>query len=226
MPGDGATLAHWRQNPRMEPRVNFARWTAACIDAGIVPSESDYRRVRRAWRGMGRHYHTLAHLESCLRELDGARDLALRPAEVELALWFHDAVYRGWRRDNEARSADLAASMLRAAPAESVERIRQMILATKHDDMGFSGDTALVIDIDLSILGAPPEEYLRFEKAIRREYWWVPRARYVAGRSKILERILGRGAIYTHDPFYDRYESVARANLAGELAALKAPDRS
>jgi len=205
----------------MEPRVNFGRWSAVCVDAGIVPSESDYRRVRRAWRGIGRHYHTLAHLDSCLRELDGARELALRPDEVELALWFHDAIYRSWRRDNEARSADLAATLLRAAPVETVERIRQMILATKHDDPDFSGDTALVVDIDLAILGAPRDAYWRFAQAIRREYWWVPRTRYAAGRSKILERILGRGAIYTHDRFHERYESAARANIAAELQSLQ-----
>ena len=209
----------------MEPRVSYGRWSRVCTDAGIAPSESDYRRVRRAWSGIGRHYHTLAHLDSCLLELDGSRELALRPAEVELALWFHDAFYRSWRRDNEARSADLAVTVLRAAPAETVDRIRQMILATKHDDAGFSGDTALVIDIDLTILGAPPAIYSSFENAIRREYWWVPRARYVAGRSKILERILGRSAIYTHDLFYKRYESAARANVTAALAALSAAEQ-
>jgi predicted metal-dependent HD superfamily phosphohydrolase len=210
----------------MDPRVNFGRWSTACIDVGIAPSESDYRRLRRAWRGMGRHYHTLAHLDSCLREFDDARQLALRPAEVELALWFHDAVYRSWRHDNEARSGVLAADILRGASLETVDRIRQMILATMHDDAGFSGDTALVIDIDLSILGAPPEIYVRFERAIRREYWWVPRARYVAGRSKILERFLGRNTIYTHDLFYNRYESAARANITAALETLKKGDRS
>ncbi len=212
------------QNRIMDSRVNFVRWSTACVEAGIVPGESDYRRVRRAWRGMGRHYHTLAHLDSCLREFDGAREFASRPAEVELALWFHDALYRSWRRDNEARSAALAADMLRGASIETVERIRQMILATMHDDAGFSGDTALVIDIDLSILGAPPDIYSRFESAIRREYWWVPRARYVAGRSKILERFLGRNAIYTHDLFYNRYESAARANISAALETLKGTD--
>ena len=210
----------------MDPRVNYGRWSTACIDAGIAPSESDYRRVRRAWRGIGRHYHTLTHLDSCLREFDAARELALRPAEVELALWFHDAIYRSWRRDNEARSADLAVDVLRAAPVDTVERIRQMILATSHGEAGFSGDTALVIDIDLSILGAPPDVYSRFEKAIRREYWWVPRARYVAGRSKVLASFLARGAIFTHDLFYNRYESAARANLSAAIASLEKGDRS
>jgi predicted metal-dependent HD superfamily phosphohydrolase len=204
----------------MDPRVNFERWSAACIDVGITPRESDYRRLRRAWRGMGRHYHTLTHLDSCLREFDEARGLALRPAEVELALWFHDAVYRSWRRDNEAQSAALAAEMLRAAPLETVDRIRQLILATKHDAGDFSGDTALVVDIDLSILGAAPETYARFESAIRREYWWVPRPRYDAGRSKILGSFLKRSAIYTHDLLYNRYESAARANLSAALTRL------
>ena len=97
----------------MTSLVNFARWSRACIDFGVAPDESDYRRVRRSWRGMGRHYHTLSHLEACLREFDDARGLAMRPAEVEFALWFHDVIYRSWRRDNELQSAALADSVPR-----------------------------------------------------------------------------------------------------------------
>ena len=48
--------------------VNYERWSRACIDVGVGPDERDYRRLRRAWRGMGRHYHTLEHLDGCLRE--------------------------------------------------------------------------------------------------------------------------------------------------------------
>jgi predicted metal-dependent HD superfamily phosphohydrolase len=201
--------------------VNFERWSGACLDVGVAPDEGDYRRVRRAWNGMSRHYHTLSHLDACLRELDGARHLAVRLGEVELALWFHDAIYRSWRRDNEQRSAELAARILRAASIESVERIRQMVLATMHRDEDFAGDTALAVDIDLSILGQQPETYARFERAIRREYWWVPRARYVAGRGAVLKKFLGRSAIYQHDYFYEKYESQARANITAALAELE-----
>lgn len=190
------------------------------MEVGVAPNEGDYRHVRRAWRGMSRHYHTLSHLEACLRELDAARELAVRPAEVELALWFHDAVYRSWRRDNEAQSATLAARLLRAAPIETVERIRQSILATVHRDEEFAGDTALVVDIDLSILGTEPEIYAQFERAIRREYWWVPRSRYVAGRGKVLAGFLERATIYQHDTFYKRYEAQARVNIAAALKQL------
>jgi len=191
------------------------------MEVGVVPDQSDYRRVRRAWSGMSRHYHTLTHLDACLHELDDVRRLAVRAGEVELALWFHDAVYRSWRRDNEQQSAALAARILRAASLESVERIRQMVLATMHRDEDFAGDTALVADIDLSILGQPPEIYAQFERAIRREYWWVTRARYVAGRGEVLKKFLGRSAIYQHDHFYEKYEAQARANITAALTQLE-----
>ena len=205
----------------MPSLVNFDRWSRACLEVGVAPDERDYRRVRRAWGGMSRHYHTLSHLDACLRELDETRQLAVRPGEVELALWFHDAVYRSWRRDNEQKSAELGARTLQAASIESVERIRQMVLATRHREEGFAGDTALVVDIDLSILGQPPEVYAQFERAIRREYWWVTRARYVNGRGAVLKKFLERAAIYQHDFFYDKYESRARANITAALAQLE-----
>jgi predicted metal-dependent HD superfamily phosphohydrolase len=201
--------------------VNFERWSHACATIGVAPDEGGYRRVRRAWQSMGRHYHTLSHLDACLRELDTARDLALRPAEIELALWFHDAIYRSWRRDNESQSAALAVRTLYAAPADTVERIRLMILATTHRETGFAGDTALLLDVDLAILGAPADIYGQFERAVRREYWWVPRARYVAGRSRILGALLARPAIYQTDRFFAKYEQSARANIAAALRQLE-----
>lgn len=192
------------------------------MEVGVAPFEAEYRQVRRAWTRMGRHYHTLAHLEACLRELDRIRELAVRPAEVELALWFHDAIYRSWGKDNEARSARWAARVLRAAPVDTVERIRQAILATEHrDEEGLGGDIGLVVDIDLCILGQPPDVYAQFERAIRREYWWVPRARYVAGRGKLLASFLGRATIYQHDEFHRRYEAQARTNITAALEQLK-----
>jgi predicted metal-dependent HD superfamily phosphohydrolase len=192
------------------------------MEVGVAPRERDYRRVRRGWRSMGRHYHTLSHLDACLREFDAARALAIRPGEVELALWFHDVVYRSWRRDNEQQSAALADELLRAAPLETVQRIRQMILDTRHQDEELAGDTALVADVDLAILGQAPEVYQPFTRAIRREYWWVPRARYRAGRAALLRGFLARSSIYQHDVFYRRYETQARANIAAELDTLAA----
>jgi predicted metal-dependent HD superfamily phosphohydrolase len=77
---------------------------------------------------------------------------------------------------------------------------------------------ALVTDIDLSILGQPPATYAIFERAIRREYWWVPHVRYVAARRRVLEGFLERPAIYHHRRFSEKYEAQARANIVEALA--------
>jgi predicted metal-dependent HD superfamily phosphohydrolase len=122
-----------------------------CSALKVRGGDREHRPLIRAWGEWGRHYHTLEHLEACLRELDLARDLAQRPAEVEMALWFHDAVYRTFRKDNEARSAEWAAQFLLngGCEAASVTRVCDMVMATAHLGADLAGDAALTVDIDL-----------------------------------------------------------------------------
>ncbi len=54
-----------------------------------------------------RHYHSTQHLAECLQGFEAVRHLAQRPAEVALALWFHDAVYDVKRHDNETPKREL-----------------------------------------------------------------------------------------------------------------------
>jgi predicted metal-dependent HD superfamily phosphohydrolase len=142
---------------------------------------------------------------------------------VELALWLHDVVYRTWRSNNEARSAALAGEIMEQGGAEPgvIERVIAAIMATRHQGREPNGDAALVVDIDLSILGQPEEIYQEFEHNVRREYWWVPRGRYVAGRCAILESFLKKTSIYRYPEFQRRYEAAARLNLAAAMARLK-----
>src|SRR5919204_2422275 len=126
--------------------LGFERWQAACEALGALRAEREHRKLLHAWRSWGRHYHTLEHLWACLRELDATRSLARAPAEVEVALWFHDAIYRTYRSDNEARSARWAASFLRAhgAPPAVADRIASYVLATRHEHAPPADDAALV----------------------------------------------------------------------------------
>ena len=150
--------------------------------------------------------------------------LAHRPLEVEAALWFHDAVYAPARSDNEDRSARLAETALRGGGVESdiADRIRALVLATRHSEPALDDDTRLVCDVDLSILGAQPAAFELFERAIRQEYQWVPEALYRQGRVEVLRRFLRRPSIYQTAPFQARYENQARQNLEGAVAALSA----
>jgi predicted metal-dependent HD superfamily phosphohydrolase len=198
------------------------RWRRVCSALGVAADTTAYRKLIRAYGGWNRRYHSVEHLEACLLEFDLARAYAEREAEVETALWFHDAIYRTRARDNEERSAEWARRWLSAAQCEpdAVERIVRFILATKHVSEPLRGDAALVVDVDLSILGQPEALYDGFEKKVRREYWWVPRGRYKRGRSLILRSFLERPTIYQTEFFRRKYERQARSNLARALAAL------
>ncbi len=203
--------------------AHLERWQSICKSCGFAGRVQDYRRVIRGWSSWGRRYHTLGHLEACLTEIDAARHLAKHPGEVELALWFHDVVYSTRRNDNEARSAELAEELMkgRGAPSEVIERVKAAIMATQHQKDATNADAALVVDVDLSILGQPADVYQEFERNIRREYWWVPRRKFVAGRCAILESFLKRPSIYRFPDFQRRYEATAHLNLASAIARLK-----
>jgi predicted metal-dependent HD superfamily phosphohydrolase len=178
-----------------------------------------------AYSAPDRHYHNVAHVGDCLRKADEARAFLTDFRAVAAALFFHDAVYDPTRSDNEERSADLAERHLRAMglPDPFIATVRDLILDTRHVTSPTTGDGRYVVDIDLSILGAPPAEFDAYERAIRREYAHVPDDAFRAGRSRILHSILDRPRIYGTDFFRDLYEAPARANLTRSLSALSTP---
>ncbi len=181
------------------------------------------RNLLARWSEPQRHYHTLVHLEACLAGLDAHRSLAADPATLEAALWFHDAIYDPCATDNEARSAALAIAVLRAAGvAEAITaKVEGLILATHAHEAASDPDAALLLDLDLAILGASPAAYQAYAAAIRREYAWVPEPDYRRKRAALLARFLQRTRLYLTAPFFARHEAAARANLAAEIAALE-----
>jgi predicted metal-dependent HD superfamily phosphohydrolase len=137
-------------------------WRALWAQLGAADADEPlFHRLVACWSEPHRHYHTLQHLRECLAQFDVVRPLAQRPAEVELALWFHDAFYDVHRHDNEARSADWAAAEVRAAglPDAVAQRVRALVLATEHKQPPEDPDAKLLVDIDLSILGAPRQRF-------------------------------------------------------------------
>jgi predicted metal-dependent HD superfamily phosphohydrolase len=121
-----------------------------------------------------RHYHTVRHLEECFAQFDLLKEEATRPEEVELALWFHDAIYDPRRSDNEARSAQWAFESLQGVSPGTAENVRALVMATRHDALPESNDAQILVDVDLSILGASEERFDEYEAQARAEYAWVP----------------------------------------------------
>ena len=57
------------------------------------PPPGAYDSLLLAWREPQRRYHTLEHLDECLSAFEEIETLAEQPGEIELALWYHDAVH-------------------------------------------------------------------------------------------------------------------------------------
>lgn len=179
---------------------------------------------RGAYQEPHRRYHTLVHIEDCLSRLaatpgldDHERDLLVQ------AIWWHDAVYDPLRPDNEARSADLAREALAGAkaPEADIAEIERLILLTKGHTVE-AGDRlgALMVSIDLSILGAEPAAYAAYARAIREEYAAVPDEIYRAGRARVLESFLAAPVLFPDPAFATALDAQARRNLAAEIAEL------
>ena len=199
-----------------------ARWLSLMQAWDLPPCEETWHALVAAYGQKHRHYHTGAHVAACLRHLDVCAGALDRPHEVELALWFHDAVYNPLSSKNEQKSADWARGVLAGcdAPEAAIARVVDLIMVTRHQAPTRTNDESFLVDIDLSILGAEPAVYDIFEQAIRREYRHVAAALYRAGRARLLEQFLARARIYANLPFALR-EGQARTNLARAIAQLR-----
>ena len=191
-------------------------------DLGVQEFGTIYDALQASYTESGRYYHTDQHINECLSQFQALRALADYPAEIEVAIWFHDAIYDTTQSDNEARSADWAKQFLTAASVDesSILRIVNMIVATKTHET-ISKDSVLLLDIDLGILGADATVFEAYDQAIRREFHWVPEAQYRIARAQILQAFLDRDSIYQTEPLKQRLEAQARQNLTTKIQQLK-----
>lgn len=190
-------------------------WLRAWNELQHTPAPGLYEQLLQAYNEPQRHYHTLQHLAECLQLQSESAHLAQRPAEIAIALWFHDAVYDVKAHDNEARSADWAVAALLAAgvSAEVQARVHALIMATEHTAAPLAGDAALLVDIDLAILAATPARFAEYERQIRQEYAWVPADVFVEKRNAVLQGFLARPQIYSTAFFQQQREAQARSNV-------------
>lgn len=190
---------------------------------GYGDASSMLTSLMEAYAQPHRAYHNLIHLQDCLQQFEQVRQETEQPDEVEMALWFHDAVYIPQSGNNEEQSATWATEGLLTSGVEAdrVRRIASLILDTRHDRQPETQDCKILLDVDLSILGREPEEFAAYERQIRTEYSWVPEEEYCTKRVAILESFLARPAIYQTEFFRSRLEAQARENLTQSIARLR-----
>lgn len=204
------------------------RWRSL-MDRRAVPGKAGdpvLAEITGAYSAPGRHYHTLSHIADLLQLLDAHGHAVGDRDAVELAIYFHDAVYDPLRRDNEAASAALAGKRLTALnlPGGLVAKVERYILATRHDAGGWlpdDADLALLLDLDLAVLGSTRQIYSDYARAIRSEYSMYPDDAYRAGRKKVLTAFLALPRIYGTPGLQALWEAPARDNLAWEIGELE-----
>jgi predicted metal-dependent HD superfamily phosphohydrolase len=167
-----------------------------------------------------RGYHDTRHLVEVLDRVDelavGGEDFD-RPA-VELAAWFHDAVYDG-HEGAEERSASWALDALTGRPvAEEVARLVR--LTERHTPADDDANGCALSDADLAILAAARERYAEYTADVRREYAHVPDDLFRAGRAAVLRELLAKATLFHTAHAREHWEARARANVEAELAQL------
>ena len=77
-----------------EAKASLARWQGLWQQLGASTSNDElFFKLVKCYSEPHRKYHTMQHLNECFTHLEIVRSIAERSGEVELALWFHDAIY-------------------------------------------------------------------------------------------------------------------------------------
>jgi len=202
--------------------MNQTRWQTLMNAMGLPPSTECYNALHGAYSEKRRFYHTIDHIDAMLSHFDGVKEIAERPEELELAIWFHDAIYKPLSKTNELDSANWAQTFLASHDYHEagIARVHTLIMATLHNGSLKCHDEQLIVDIDLAILGAPPAVYDQFERNVRKEYRLVPWFIYRKKRKELLQSFLSSPSVYNLELFKERYERAARDNIGRAINRL------
>ncbi len=202
--------------------MDFERWKILMQTFNIGTNTNTYKSLVNAYSERHRHYHTVEHIAATLKHLDQVINLTEKAEEIELALWFHDAVYQPFSAKNELNSACWVAKFLsqNGMPKIIIARVYQLIMVTQHTVTSNNQDESLIADIDLTVLGASEDVYCRFEQAIRKEYKLIPDFVYNKKRKLILDSFLRRERIFQNRYFHKKLEDQARLNLFHGISVL------
>jgi predicted metal-dependent HD superfamily phosphohydrolase len=212
------------------------------MTSGFEPSEPELHgpielpaaqlgSLRSSYLAPARAYHHFGHVQEVLRHYRAVAEGPgwRRPTEIWLAVLYHDAVYVPGRSDNEAASARLAVEHIdRWWQGAGIDagRIADLIRLTachgalRAEDVGngdMGEDARLFLDCDMAILGAPPAEFVAYDRAIAEEYRAVPRWLYRIRRRRFFRKLLASEWIFLSGFFRERFERQARENLRAAL---------
>lgn len=199
----------------------------------VPVADSAKAELLRLMADANRRYHDINHIATLWRRHcvlstgTGMGAVALQP-QLAAAIAWHDAIYVAGRRDNELESVALwrRAAMGGGFDASLVDWVATVIAATAdhlapRPPADTTDERALVwmLDLDLTPLGEPPEEFARNTARLASEYALTDPGYWPDGRLRFLRRVAANPQIYRSPAIAAAYEAQARANIAHELEA-------
>lgn len=217
------------------PQWLFSSFVDAMQEIGAsapVPLlEAEARDLISRWNAKGRILHNTRHLIKTLARIDEIASTAHDPDVLRVALWYQGAVLnrsfdvfqRGANSDEQEFSAlyHARSRMETLGLSEDViSRVQELMMALfTHRADPSDMDAQVLIDADLGMLAASPQDFKRFRESLREEFPDLCDTDYVRARRLAIKKILAREQIF-HSPLALAWEESARANLEAESAKL------
>lgn len=217
------------------PQWLFSSFVDAMQEIGasapIPLLEAEARDLISRWNAKGRILHNTRHLIKTLARIDEIASTAHDPDVLRVALWYQGAVLnrsfdvfqRGTNSDEQEFSALYhARSRMEALglSEDAISRVQELMMALfTHRADPSDMDAQVLIDADLGMLAASPQDFKRFRESLREECPDLCDTDYVRARRLAIKKILAREQIF-HSPLALAWEESARANLEAESAKL------
>ena len=205
----------------MENKNTYLDWLKLSQLTESVTTIACFEEVEKQYTHASRYYHTLGHVNDLFTHIKKAGVSDVETTILAHVALFHDVIYNSVSKENEIKSAQFAQLWLEKLNVKRSlrEQIEIIILATATH---ISDDSLaqLFLDMDLSILGASPEKYTDYYKAVRKEYKNIPLFLYKRGRKRFLLETLAKSFIFYTQKYRKLYEKQARVNMQEELDRL------
>jgi predicted metal-dependent HD superfamily phosphohydrolase len=190
-----------------------ALWKRCVASPPSPDAASVFTELKQLLVGPGRLFHNLDHIRECVRRLDEVAPLLDDADAVEMAIWFHDAIYDPGDATNEWRSAELFLARSEGALPVFRRRVCALILTTRHATAARSSDRRFIDDIDLVGFAAPWDDFMHSGDLLRAEFAAHADAKYYASQAQFLARLQRRSRFFATDYFHDKYEARAQRNI-------------
>jgi len=171
---------------------------------------------------INRYYHNLNHINKLLSYSEIFNLTNKERLLLELSIWFHDIIYNPTKNDNEEQSAQefvkFSNEYLKLDNLY-VDIVKNMILATKHNDTAYNKLEKIICDLDLIELSS--NNYIENSNKIKKEFSHLKDETWRNERIKFLTYFLNKEKIFYNKECYNTYEVKAKENLIKEIEYLK-----